>query len=142
MIPMIALIALTGSLLVNANDFRFNWIAVAISWPIFFAIAMGAVCFNVERKNRKRVKTDQTGTFDSQTMLEFYDDSVVVENNEVGYSDELAFTQFHSLLESKDYFIFYITATQAALIRKQDVETLDEFTAFLKTSFGKKYRHI
>ncbi|WMI82658.1 YcxB family protein [Anaerotignum sp. MB30-C6] len=55
---------------------------------------------------------------------------------------ELSYNQFFSVLESKDYFIFYLTANQASLIRKKDVPQVDEFRKFIKEKFQKKFKHI
>ena len=47
-------------------------------------------------------------------------------------------------MESKDYFIFYITVNQASLVRKKDMkdEVVMEFRTFLKGVFGGKYRKL
>lgn len=44
---------------------------------------------------------------------------------------ELRYEQFYGVMESKDFFIFYITMNQASLIRKKDVIEFMWFTSFL-----------
>ena len=78
--------------------------------------------FKVEKKNTRRIKTDKTGTFDSINTLKFYEDRIVMENQELKSKGELKYNQFFTLMESKDYFIFYFTANQASLVRKKDIE--------------------
>ena len=141
-IPMIASIALAGSLLMNWNQHSFNWISIAISWMLLFALAIVIVCFKVERKNKLRVTSDHTGTFGSLNVLKFYEDKVVMENDSLKSTGELKYSQFFSVIESKDYFIFYLTANQASLIRKKDVNSPDTFKKFLTEVFNDKYKHI
>jgi len=141
-IPIIAIIALVGSLLLNWSLYQLNLTAIILYWLFFFALALGTVCFKVERKNKVRIKTDLTGTFDSLNILTFYEDKVVMENDLLKSTAELKYNQFFSVLESKDYFIFYLTANQASLIRKKDVDSFDEFKQFLMNIFKDSYKHI
>lgn len=141
-IPMLAIIALAASLLLKLELRSTNWFAVALYWVFLFALAIAVVCFKVERKNRLRINSDKTGTFGSLNVLKFYEDKVVMENDSLKSTGELKYSQFFSVLESKDYIIFYLTTNQASLIRKKDVESLDNFKQFLMKVFTNKYRHI
>ena len=96
----------------------------------------------VETKNAQRIKTDKTGAFDSINTLKFFDDRIVMENKALKSSGELKYSQFYALMESKDYFIFYITKNQASLIRKKDVDDLSVFREFIIEKFGNKYKNI
>lgn len=141
-IPMIAAIALIGSLLINWNSCRLNWIALIITWVFLFVLAIVVICFKVERKNKLRITTDNTGTFGSITILNFYYDKVVMENKSLKSTIELKYNQFFGIMECKDYFIFYLTANQASLIRKKDVNNLNEFKEFIVETFENKYKYI
>ena len=141
-LPMVGLIALLGGLIVAFEDGYLNFTALIISWVGFFALAVAAVVFKVERRNAQRIKTDKTGTFDSVNTLKFYDDKLVMENQQLKSTGELKYSQFYGLLESKDYFIFYLTVNQASLVRKKDVENPDGFRAFLIEKFGDRYKQI
>ena len=55
---------------------------------------------------------------------------------------ELKYDQFYSLVESKDYFIFYLTVNQASLLRKKDVENLSAFREFIVDKFEGKYKRV
>ena len=55
---------------------------------------------------------------------------------------ELKYEQFYALMESRDYFIFYLTANQASLIRKKDVDDLDAFREFIVQKFKGRYKKI
>jgi len=94
------------------------------------------------RENAQRVKTDKTGTFDSVNTLEFYDDKLVMENQQLKSTGELKYDQFFAVMESKEYFIFYLTVNQASLIRKKDVDDLGELKQFIKEKFESKYKQI
>ncbi|WP_333652139.1 YcxB family protein [Lacrimispora sp.] len=141
-IPMIASIAFAGSILINWNLHLLNWIAITLSWIFLFVLAVVTVCFKVERKNKIRVTSDNTGTFGSLNILKFYDEKMVMENDLLKSTGELKYTQFFSVIESKDYFIFYLTANQACLIRKKDVDSPDAFKQFVMKVFNDKYKHI
>ena len=141
-LPLVGLIALLGALIVSFEDGYLNPTALIISWIGFFALAIAAVVFKVERRNAQRIKTDQTGAFDSINTLKFYDDRLVMENQQLKSTGELKYNQFYGLLESKDYFIFYITVNQASLVRKKDVENPDGFRAFLRERFGSRFKRI
>ena len=68
-IPMVALIALLGSIVISLDNGHFNLAKLIISWILLFALAIIVVIFKVERRNAQRVKTDKTGTFDSINTL-------------------------------------------------------------------------
>jgi len=141
-IPFIGLISLIGSLIVSYESGVLNYIRLIISWIILFAAAIAVVVFKVERKNAQRIKTDKTGGFGSINTLKFYEDRIVFENEKLKSTGELKYSQFYALLESKDYFIFYLTINQASLIRKKDVDNLNEFREFLIGKFINKYKCI
>lgn len=141
-IPMLALIALLGSLIVSFDNENFNWIKLIISWALLFALAIIAVLIKVERRNAQRIKTDKTGAFDSVNTLKFYDDRIVMENEALKSKGELKYDQFYEVMESKDYFIFYLTANQASLIRKKDVDNLNDFKEFIVGKFQGRYKSI
>ncbi|NMA01341.1 MAG: YcxB family protein, partial [Clostridia bacterium] len=98
--------------------------------------------FKVERRNAQRIKTDKTGAFDSINTLKFYEDRIVFENKELKSTGELKYSQFYALLESKDYFIFYLTVNQASLVRKKDLDDISAFKEFLVKKFGEKFKSI
>ena len=142
-IPMLGLIALLGSIVINSRRYSITLIEfLIIAWIFLFALAIGVVIFKVERKNAQRVKTDKTGTFDSINTLKFFDDKLVFENEELKSTGELRYDQFYALLESKDYFIFYLTMNQASLVRKRDLDDPDAFKEFILEKFTGKYKTI
>lgn len=141
-IPMLAILALAGSLLLKRELSSLNWITVAIYWLFLFALAIAVVCFKVERKYRLRINSDKTGTFSSPNVLKFYEDKVIMENDFLKSTGELKYSQFFYVRESNDYIIFYLTTNQASLIRKKDVDSLDTFKQFLMKVFIDKYKRI
>lgn len=141
-IPFLILISLIGSLIISFGEGSFSLAKLTISWALLFILSIVVIIFQVERKNARRVKTDKTGSFDSVNTLKFYDDKIVMENNELKSTGELQYDKFFALMESKDYFIFYWTANQASLIRKKDIDNLNEFKKFIIKIFQGKYKQI
>ena len=141
-IPLIGLISLVGAIIISWDSGEIQWWSVIISWVIFFILTIAAVCFMVERKNKQRITTDKTGTFGSVSLLKFYDEKVEMSNEALKSRGELNYNQFYAVLESKDYFIFYLTVNQASLIRKKDVPQVEEFRKFIIEKFPKKFKSI
>jgi hypothetical protein len=141
-IPFICLISLIASIIISYDNGNFMIARLIISWILLFLLAIIVVILKVERKNAQRIKTDKTGTFDSINSLKFYDDKIVMENKVLKSTGELKYDQFFSVMESKDYFIFYLTANQASLIRKKDIDNPDEFKKFIVERFEGKYKQI
>jgi len=79
---------------------------------------------------------------DSITTLKFYDDRIVMENEALKSTGELKYDQFFAVMESKDYFIFYLTVNQASLIRKKNIDNPDLFRDFIIEKFKDKYKKI
>lgn len=141
-IPLLGLISLIGSLVISFESGNLNLIKLIIIWIALFVFTIAVAVFKVERRNAQRIKTDKTGAFDSINTLKFYDDRIVIENNELKSTGELKYSQFYALVESKDYFIFYLNVNQASLVRKKDVVNLNELQEFLTEKFGNKYKSI
>lgn len=140
--PFLGLISLLGSIMISLDNGNLNFTEFIVSWILLFALAIAVVIFKVERRNAQRIKTDKTGTFDSINTLKFFDDRIVFENKSLKSTGELKYSQFYALLESKDYFIFYLTVNQASLLRKIDIDNLAAFKEFIIEKFGNKYKSI
>lgn len=141
-IPLLALISLLASLMISFESANINLAKFIISWIALFTLAVAVVVFKVERRNVQRIKTDKTGAFDSINTLKFYEDRIVFENKELKSTGELKYSQFYALLESKDYFIFYLTVNQASFVRKKDLDNISVFKEFLVEKFGEKFKRI
>ena len=141
-IPFLFLISLIGSIIISYDNGNFIIARLIISWILLFSLAIIVVILKVERKNAQRIKTDKTGTFDSVNTLKFYDDKIVMENKALKSTGELKYDQFFAVMESKDYFIFYLTTNQASLIRKKDIDNPHEFKEFIVEKFESKYKQI
>ncbi len=141
-IPLLILMSIMGSLIIGFDEDGFSWIRFIFSFIILTPIAFGAIIFQVERKNAKRVKTDQTWSFDSINHLTFYEDKLVMNNEAFKSTGEVQYTKFYSVLESKDFFIFYLKVNQASLIRKVDITSTAEFREFIMGKFQGKYKKM
>lgn len=141
-IILLGLIAMLGGLIIGLNGDNFNLTSFIISSIALFALGIITIVMKLERRNTKRIKTDNTGTFDSVNTLKFYDDKIVMENKQLKSTGELRYDQFYKVMESKDYFIFYININQASLIRKIDVENINAFREFIAGKFGGRLKKI
>jgi len=141
-IPMLCLIALFGGIIISFDNDALDLAKLVISWILLFALAINVAVLKVERRYAQRIKTDKTGTFDSVNTLKFYDDKIVIENQALKSTGELKYDQFFALMESKDYFIFYLTANQASLVRKRDIDDLNAFKEFIIEKFKGRYKRI
>lgn len=141
-LPLVALIALLGSWAVNWSMEGLKLLPLLLTWVGMFALAIGTLCWKVERKNKQRVATDKTGTFGAKNLLKFYDDRLVMEQEAMHSKGELRYEQFYQLLETKDYFIFYLSMNQASLLRKKDVADVGSLQEFLRSKLEGRYRSI
>jgi len=141
-IPMLALFSLVGGIIISLDGGDLNMKKFIISWILLFALAITIVLFKVERKNAQRIKTDKTGAFDSVNTLKFYDNKIVMENKALKSTGELKYNQFFALMESKDYYIFYLTVNQASLVRKKDIDDINAFKEFIIGKFERNYKKI
>lgn len=142
LLPMLLGMTLLGALLLAWVKESFAVPAILPLWVELSVVAVGAVCFQVEHKNKRRQKTDRSGTFGSKTILRFYEDKLEMETVSPASKGELAYEQFYQLLESRTFFIFYINATQASLLRKVDVSDVKELRTFLKAKFENRYHTV
>lgn len=143
-VPMIVALCLVGALFVNFSSGRVSTIGFILTFIIMLVFAIGACCFRIEQRNKQRVKTDNTGIFGAESILHFYEEHLEMETPKLHSHAELRYDQFYGVMESKDYFIFYITMNQASLVRKKDVkdDMVMEFRIFLQDVFGGKYRKL
>ncbi|WP_353095338.1 YcxB family protein [Tissierella praeacuta] len=143
-IPFIIILAALMAGLLAFDNRQFNIIGFFIFWILLALVSFGTVIFKVERKNKQRIKTDNTGAFDSQDILDFYDDFLIVKNTAIEGQIKIRYDQFYQILESKDYFINYSNMNQASLIRKKDMdeETLEKLRNLYEKQIGNKYKKI
>lgn len=139
-IPTIILIGIVVSIILNLDSL--NFISIAVTGIIFEIIVFGTIFFKIELTNMRRIKSDHTGMFGSETVLKFYSDKMIMENNALNSKSELEYEKFHQVNESAEYFIFYITMNQASLFRKQDTDDLDQFREFIIEKFEGKYKKV
>ncbi|RXI38781.1 hypothetical protein DP129_11220 [Clostridium tetani] len=143
-IPMILFIAAIGAGIIAFENGVFNIVAFLIAWVFMTVLAFGTICFKVEYKNKKRVKTDKIGTFNTYQTLSFYEDYVIVVNDSIEGKGKIRYDQFYGLLESKEYLIFYYDANMASLIRKKDIddECKSKIIELLQEKLGDTFKTI
>ena len=142
LIPLLIFMSIIGSVVIGFDTDGFSWVRFILSFLVLTPLAFVIIILQIERKNAKRIKTDQTGSFDSINKLTFYEDKMMLQNEAFKSTGEVQYAQFYGVLESKDYFIFYVTVNQASLIRKIDVEDVSSFRTFLMNKFKERCRKI
>lgn len=142
MIPYVLTVAFIGSFFINRINNTLNPVVFIITWILLTGLVIYAVYFMAVRKNDKRIKTNKTGTFDSINILKFYEDSLIMENESLHSTGEIRYDQIYKLMESKEYFIFYITIKQAFLLRKKDIENVIVFRNYILPKFKDRYRSL
>lgn len=143
-IPMLVTVSLLGSLWVNLAWGKVTTLGFFIVTIIMIVFIVGVICFKIERRVKQRIKTDNTGTLGSESVLRFYDDHLEMESETFRSHSELRYNQFYELMETKDFYMFYISANQAYMVRKKDIKA-DECTAFkefMQGVFGAKYKRL
>lgn len=115
-----------------------------IFWIVLIIIATLVIIFKLEMKFKQKIKTDKTGSFNSQETIDFYGDFLIVKSTVFEGENKVKYSQFYKVFESKDYFITYFNINKATLIRKKDVEnkTIESLRSLYKKNLRKKYKRI
>ena len=144
MIPMLVTISLLGSLWVNYAWGNVTTLGFFIVTMIMLIFIVGVICFKIERRVKQRIKTDNTGTLGSESVLRFYEEHLEMESESFRSHSELRYDQFYELMETKDFYMFYISVSQAYMVRKKDIKA-DEcsaFCEFMRYVYGAKYKRL
>lgn len=141
-IPYILFLCLCAALFVGFQNSIFKLSRFIIIFIICLVATIGVLILELEVKIKTRMATDKVGTFNNESKLEFYDDRVVMENEVIKLVSEIKYEQYYYLIESKAYYYFYLSKHQAYIVRKIDIENINEFSEFIKTKFNKRYKYI
>lgn len=142
---MIAVMSLGVSILISfTGSLEFSISTLVFYFILSFSISIGALLIKVERIKNRRLKTDRTGFFDYVSILEFYSDKLKVSAPNIEASNKLKYTQFYEVLESANYFMFYVNSNMAHILRKTDFKDVDmnEFRNFLNEKFEGNFKKI
>jgi hypothetical protein len=133
---------LSGRIAYSENQFDLK--GFLIFWIILIIVAILVIIFKIEIKFKRIIKTDKTGSFDSQEILDFYEDFLIVKSKVFEGEMKVKYTQFYKVFESKDYFITYFNANKATLIRKKDMESevIDSLRSLYKKNLTNKYKRV
>lgn len=112
---------LSGSVAYSEGQFDLN--GFLVFWIILIIVAILIIVFKIEIRFKQVVKTDKTGSFNSEEILDFYEDFLVVKSKAFEGETKVKYSQFYKVIESKDYFITYFNVNKATLIRKKDLES-------------------
>ena len=112
---------------------------ILIRSVIVFTGLVVLMCIGIEIKSRRFAKNYRAGEMGQKETLRFYEEYM-----EVGMKsgDRIEYERFYELLESKNYFLFYLNEKYASFVRKSDVPECEKFIGFLQSVFGDKYKKI
>ena len=134
----LAALALIPAVLISGGEAGVK--NVIFMW-IFFVVLFLVLCgMRIEMKFAKLARTDPTIVM--PVRLEFMEDRIKVINKKPHIENEVIYDDLYEVLESKSFYFFYFTNRNGSPVRKIDVENKEEFTAFLKKKFGRRYRKI
>lgn len=144
-IPIVLGISLIFGVMSSHNyEGRFVASSILLHFILVFGITMGVLLLKVERIKNKRIKTDKTGFFDAVTVLEFYKDRLKISAPYIEASNKMEYSKFYQVLESRNYFMFYINSSMAHILRKEDLKGIDmnTFRNFLQEKFEGNFKRI
>ncbi len=113
--------------------------SIVLTTLFYFALAVAAVMVKSELRQKRAVKSDHAGMFDTITHLKFYENDMVIQSEKIEGYTKIGYDQFFEVVESKYFYLMYVIHNQAHVIRKVDVPDIDAFSSFLKEKFGAKY---
>ncbi len=108
----------------------------------FIAITIISQVIRINNKINKRIKTDKLGMFDLKTDLYFYDEEINIIDEEKKSNIYLKYSEIYKLIETKDYYLFYLNYNQASILRKRDINKKEDFNNFIKAKFQNNYKYI
>ena len=115
-------------------------VKVFMSWVFFMVLFLVFCGMRIEMKFSRVARSDRTLLM--PVRLEFMEDRIKVINKSPRIEKEVMYEELYEVLESKSFYFFYFTNRNGSPVRKADVENKEEFTAFLKEKFGRRYRKI
>lgn len=135
------LLILALSIFLNIDDT--DIIKKSIFTFIFFsAVTIISQVIRISNKINKRIKTDKFGIFDSKTDLYFYNSEINIVDEDKRSNMYLKYSEIYKLIETKDYYLFYINYNQASILRKRDIDEKENFNFFIKRKFENNYKYI
>ena len=117
---------------------------IFFSFIVLSIVAFLLVCFQIELKNKNRVKYDGPLILNRPLRLNFFDDRIEATTGKVEETSSLKYSGFVKLMETKEYYLFFHNATQISLLRKLEIDVDEEepFNKFIKTKFEGKYKEL
>ena len=132
------------SLLVTYNEGCFSPKEFLVFWIILNIFLILVIVIKIEIIFRQRIKTDNTGFFNSTEILDFYTDFLIVKSKVFEGEMKIKYNQIYKIFESKDYFIFYFNINNATLIRKDDLEKeiINNLSYIFKNNLKNNYKTL
>lgn len=118
----------------------FSVVRMALLFVLFFLAAVAAVACMTERANLRRMGKNRH--FGEETVFQFYEDKLGIRASGSKQQNRLAYAHFEACLESRDFFIFYITREEGIALCKRDAEDPEGLREFLKARFGARFGRL
>lgn len=139
-----SILAVVGGLFLAFGLRQFYPLGILRSIVTAFAIIWCIILVKIELRHRKRVKEEKTGMLGSKINMKFYEDHMVMTSNISRGESKLYYTDFYGLIETRSYYIFYYSRSQATMLKKKDIDEVErkEFHSFTMSKFEGMYRRL
>lgn len=137
---MIFVIACIVTLSLNYVNHTMNLYNIVEYFAIFFCIVIVMRVVQVYTMYYGIARMYDKGDLKGYNIYSFHEDELTIQNSSQNGSATLKYDIFHTVRQTKDFILLYATARQCSVIRKKDVENIDEFVIYLKNKFKKVYR--
>lgn len=139
---LIVVFSFLGALFATWAGGMFSIPRMIIMWILLAVTLVLGIVWKINIRYKQRVNTDKTGVFGSTIKYSFYKDHVLMENEVLNGAHDLKYSQFHRILECKEFYILYYDSSTATLVRKKDIENDSKVKQFFKDTFKENYKVV
>ena len=119
-------IALVGAILLTIDSTGFNIVKFLGYFALLLFIGLISIILKIEKLNKSRIKSDEGLLFNSVNELNFYDDYIQVNNEAFEGDSKIPYEIISKVSETKDFYLIYLNKNQASVIRKKDIDEIEE----------------
>lgn len=125
-IGFLVAIALVAAILLTIDGTGFNIVKFLGYFALLLFIGLISIILKVEKLNKAKIKSDDGLLFDSVNELNFYDDYIQVNNEAFESDSKIPYEIINKVSETKDFYLIYLKNNQASVIRKKDIDDIEE----------------
>ena len=109
-------------------------------WIVVVLFVCLGIFFRAERKISQIDYLDKGEPFKAVQHLEFHDKHIMIEDSKTAGPVKVRYEQIQKVVETKDYYYFYLSEKQASVIRKRDIDTTVDVRAFFMKRFQQRFK--